>query len=336
MLDDWRSPVNGHHGATWHHGATSASLRAASLPARGPRQGSAQNGECLGSQRPPAPRKGGHDVPAIRRARRRPCCLPGLWSCARCRDQPPGDGLQRPPRPDRAECKPLQVGRYQMSEMIQRNAMVDQLRLFHRPDFAPVLRHDLGGRVSSSINGFFEGGIDRRRDRLHPVEAAAEPVNRCVARVEGSENPGGCAPDWNGRPCLSPCPRVSLRSNPGYASPKVTPRRGYASRRLRLAKVTPRQGHARPRSRVAEGHGSAPRSVSIEDHQHCRGRAPDVALAVGNRPIVAAQRRQASRKCPLLIRSGRAGRRVAPRTRRRLSTGSGVSANGGSTQPTTG
>ena len=80
---------------------------------------------------------------------------------------------------------------------------------------------------------------------------------------------------------------------------------GSPVRRHRARRVTPRAQRA------------------VEDHQHRRGRAPDVALAIGNRPVVAAHVAQHA-EMPLLVVRDRAGTRAAPRRRRPLRRGSGV------------
>jgi hypothetical protein len=85
--------------------------------------------------------------------------LPGLWSCAPdavTSRQATGynaflDQIAR-------ECKPLQVGRYQMSEMIQRNAMVDDYVYFIDQTSRLYYGTISEAAYRSSINGFFEGG----------------------------------------------------------------------------------------------------------------------------------------------------------------------------------
>ena len=56
------------------------------------------------------------------------------------------------------ECKPLQIGRYQMSEMIQRNAMVDDYVYFIDQTSRLYYGRIAQAAYRDSINAFFQGG----------------------------------------------------------------------------------------------------------------------------------------------------------------------------------
>ena len=85
--------------------------------------------------------------------------LPGLWGCA------PDAVTNRQATGFNAfldqiaqECKPLQIGRYQMSEMIQRNAMVDDYVYFIDQTSRLYYGTISEAAYRNSINAFFLGG----------------------------------------------------------------------------------------------------------------------------------------------------------------------------------